>query len=236
MKNNNTVIFFGIILIVLVVILGFVIADRNSLKLIILPDNNVYLIKNDTFIKYNKDIKNKTKVTLLNGDKLSFTYIKGEVKFYNEKKEVEIEDNYKFAYTKKVNIENVKFDTDDLNLNELDNVKTILSNHGIDGYDNLSTTKITYNNKTLYFVTNLFEEYTYDKVFSFLYYFNEESDIIYLIEQVDSTENIYDLCIPSMNSIVKVDGKSNLIIDCSYYSEIGTKNYIYNENLVKVNN
>ena len=228
MKNNNVAIFFGIVLIVIVFLLGIVINDINGIKVVVMPGDNVFIIQGDRLVKYNKKITKKTKIKVLNDDrKLSFTYINDKVNFYEGKKEVEVKDDFKYAYTKGVNIKEFSFDTSELSYDDINVLNTILKNHNIDGYDNLTTSKITYNNKTLYFATNLFEEYTYDKVFAFVYYFNEDSDIIYLVEKVESTDNIYDACMPNLNSVMKINSSTNIVINCNYYSEIGSDIYFY---------
>ena len=90
MKNNNLVIFFGVILAILVVLLGIVVNDRNSIKVIVMPGNNVFTPTKQGLVKYNKEITKKIKIKVIDDNrKLTFTYINGEVKFYSGKKEVE---------------------------------------------------------------------------------------------------------------------------------------------------
>ena len=228
MKNNKVVIFFGILLTVLVVLLILVLNEKNSLKVVIMPGNNVFMVSNDELVQYHKDIKNKTKIKV-NGDNrnLTFTYIKGEVKFYSGKEETIVNEEFGYAYTKGVNAKSLSYDTSNFSNEDIAELNKILKNHNISGYDNLSAQKVKYNNYTLYFVTNLFEEYTYDKVFTFVYYFNKDSDIIYLVEKVESTELIYNLCNPSVNSILNINNKINLVIKCDYYSEMGSDIYFY---------
>ena len=238
MKNNNVVIFLGIVLTILIIALIYVVNERNTPKVIIMP-GGIYEVTSNSFVKYNKDVTKKTKLNIKDNSisNLTFTYVKGELKFYSGKKEIEVPDDFGYAYTSRVNVDNIDISKEELDMNELSSVNDILKTHGIEGYDYLTTSKVTIDNKTIYFVSNLFEEYTYSKVFSFVYYFNEESDIIYLIEEVKSSDNIYDMCLPTMNSYIKVNGVNNIIIDCDYYSEIGTDKYIYkvDKELTKVN-
>ena len=232
MKNNNLVIFFGIILAILVVLLGIVVNDRNSVKVIVMPGNNVFTPTKQGLVKYNKEITKKIKIKVIDDNRnLTFTYINGEVKFYSGKKEVEVKDDFRYAYTKGIDVKSINSEISDFSPEDINKLNVILKNHGIEGYDNLSANKITYNNQTVYFVTNLFEEYTYDKVFAFVYYFNEDSDIIYLVEKVESTDKIYDVCSPNFNSIIDVNNNVDIVINCDYYSEIGSEIYFY-----KVNN
>lgn len=234
MKNNNIVIFFGCILVVLFILLVYVVYDKHSAKVIIMPGDNVFVPSKQGFVKYTKDITKKTRIKVLDDDRdLTFTYIKGEVTFYVGKNKVEVKDDFKYAYTKGINLKTLEYDKSDFSIEENSILNDILKKHNIEGYDNLSTSKIIYNNKTLYFATNLFEEYTYDKVFAFVYYFNEDSDIIYLTEKVESTDKIYDVCMPNLNSIMMVNDKINYVINCDYYSEIGTDIYFYKLDNIK---
>lgn len=224
-------------------LLLFVVNNKNQKNFIIFPDNNIYLLQNNKVIKYNDEVKKKTSVTLISDDetkKLTFTYINGIVDFYENNKHIDIED-YKYAYTKKVNIIDYNYNEDELDNSDLEIVQQVLNNHNIDGYDNLTTSKIKLNDNnneyTLYFISNLFEEYNHSKVFSFVYYI-KNNDIIYLVENVSDVEKIYDICLPNMNSFVKINDNYNLFIDCNYYSEMGNDNIWYqvkNNKLNKIN-
>ena len=124
----------------------------------------------------------------------------------------------------------------EMNQEEIKQIDTILEEHGIIGYENLNVKKkisLTENNQTndIYIVSNLFDESKYDKVFSFAYYFSN-NQIHYLIEKVDSVDNAYDLCIPSISSYINFNHsqQSKIVLSCEYFSDIGTDNKIYQLN------
>lgn len=238
MKSNKVSIY---ILLFNIIVFGILVLYFNYNKsnggYIILPDNNVYTMKSGKLQKYEGNIENSNIILVQDSPtKATFSYVDGDLKIYKDNEEVELTDEFKYAYTSDVKIKEVKTKIEDIDYNEYNIIKRVLNDHNIEGYSYLPTAeKITYEDKTLYYISNLFEEQTYDKVFSFVYYLNENNDIIYLEELVTTSNKAYDICVPEFNSVITINGQRRLIMNCNYFSEIGTNVNVYNKNLSRVN-
>lgn len=236
MKNKK----MYIILIGIYIIIAFILffyynfSVKKNEGYVILPGNNVFYKKNDQFTKIDKDFKENTYIKVKtiyknSSSNLTFTIQDGSTKFFKNKESVQLSDDFVIAYSPKLDL-TVQYGTiQELNADELKEVDTILREHDIIGYENLNVKqKVTFSDQTFYVISNLFDESSYDKVFSFVYYYvNGERK--YLIEQVDSTNNVYNLCIPTVSSFVdfKHNNHPDMILSCEYFSDIGTDNYIY---------
>ncbi len=238
MKNNKVYIYIIIFNIILFgfLIIYFTYSQRNG-GYVILPDNNVYTIESGKLKKYEKNIENSSIILVQEETtKATFSYVDGELKVYKNNEEIELTDEFKYAYTSNIKINEINTKIEDIDYTEYATIKKVLKEHDIVGYSYLPTaTKIKYDNKTIYLISNLFEEQTYDKVFSFIYYLNENNDIMYLEELVTSSDKAYDICVPEFNSVVTINNQQRLIIDCNYFSEIGTDVKMYDKNLSPVN-
>ncbi len=238
MKNNKAYMFIVIFNIVIfgILILYFNI-NKTTGEYIILPDNNVYTFQSGKLKKYEKDIKNHS-IILVQEDaiKVMFSYIDGDLKFYKDGEEIETTDEFKYAYTSGIKLYENNTEIEDIDYNEYELIKKVLDAHGIDGYSYLPTaSKIKFGTETIYLISNLFEEQTYDKVFSFVYYLNKNNDIIYLDEFVTSSKDAYDICVPEYNSLVTINNQQSLIINCAYFSTKGKDTKVYNRKLVQMN-
>lgn len=226
--------------IIALIVLIFNIYNNHNSGYIILPGENVYYKDNNSITAYSNDIDKAIDIKFITDygtNKLKFKLINNNVELYNNDTLVEFDENFKIAYSSNLKLNLADYSSDELNSEDMKKVSDILKEHGIIGYENLNTSSkvsFDYNNdgisETIYFVSNLFDETKYDKVFSFVYYISG-NDIIYLIEQIDTIENTYELCIPSMNSIVDLnnDGIYEFIISCEYFSNIGIDNQIYEQ-------
>ena len=238
MKNNKIYIYLIIFNAILFIGLGIYFGiTNNSSSFIILSDMNVYTIKNNKLVRYEKNISKKININVKEEDlrNLSFTYIDGKLTFYDDSEEVELKDYFEYAYTNDIDIKSIDIDEQDIDYDEYATMNKILHDHDINGYTELTLSKkINVEGKTLYFISNLFEEFDYDKVFSFVYYI-ENDEVKYLIENVASNEDAYDICVPKFNSSININNQEVLIIDCRYFSEIGIDTFVYDNNLEKIN-
>ena len=50
-----------------------------------------------------------------------------------------------------------------------------------------------------------------------------------------TSNKAYDICVPEFNSVITINGHRRLIMNCNYFSEIGTNVNVYNKNLSRVN-
>lgn len=85
-------------------------------------------------------------------------------------------------------------------------------------------------NETIYFISNTFDDTTNKKAFSLIALVDNTNNITYIHREVVGINNIYDICMPYFNSVIDVEEDKNLeiITSCAYYSNIGTKNYLFN--------
>lgn len=217
-----------LLIIMILVFVSLIFVLNNKKAYIILADKNIYTYSGGKLKNVESDIKNNNIV--VSSDILEnykFNYKNKKLSFYKGKRHVNIDD-FKYAYTSSLKIDELSIHESEISPDEYETIKKVLNNHNIDGYSNLYTSdKIKIDDKTIYLISNLFEEFTYDKVFSFVYYINDKGDIIYLDEQVTDSVNSYDLCVPRFNSVIKINDKANLIIDCEYFSNLGVKSKMY---------
>lgn len=217
----------------LLLLIYYIIFFQKSQGYIILPGNQVFYKNQDKITVIEKDFsKNKFEkvivITENETQKLEFRITDGKAEFYKENKKIDLEENLVIAYSPNMNLEVESSTKEELNQEEIKEVDAILKEHGIIGYENLNVSqKVKINNNIFYIISNLFDETKYDKVFSFVYYY-ENNKIHYLVEDVDSTDNTYNLCIPHINSLVRFNhGNDKIILSCEYFSDIGTENTIY---------
>lgn len=81
----------------------------------------------------------------------------------------------------------------------------------------------------IYAVSNAFNEDKdlFNKAFSFVFVSGlNENKVIY--ERVEELSSLYLICVPQLRNIIDLDNQRNMIVGCTYYSEIGTEHIIYN--------
>lgn len=231
----------GISIVILLFLLGYYYfgVQKNN-GYIIFPGGQVFYKKgnNMTLVEKNFQSDQYANIIVVVDNQqmhLKFTISDGKVEFYNNKEKIDLEE-FTIAYSPKLDIKLKNYSETEMNQEEIKQIDTILEEHGIIGYENLNVKKkvsLTENNQTndIYIVSNLFDESKYDKVFSFAYYFSN-NQIHYLIEKVDSVDNAYDLCIPSISSYINFNHsqQSKVVLSCEYFSDIGTDNKIYQLN------
>lgn len=83
------------------------------------------------------------------------------------------------------------------------------------------------NEESIYTVSNAFTYEGLNKKFSLLFIYDNGLEILYK-KYVDSKDQ-YDLCVPKLNSIIDLnkDSKYEIIIECNYYSTMGTCTSLY---------
>lgn len=221
----------------------FKVIDERENGYILLPGNNIIYKHKDKLEIYKGEITKPIKikvVTYSNTIITSFTYVNKKITFYNNKKETELNEEMIYGYSKNLKLEKIDYSKESLNQSDLEKVNQILLENGIIGYEYLNTSeKVSFDfnndgaNETIYFVSNLFDETIYDKVFSLVFMINN-NEINYLIKQVDNKINSYNLCVPSLNSIYNINGNKT-IITCDYFDDIGSDIYLYDDqfNLIK---
>ena len=100
MKNNKVYIYIIIFNIILFgfLIIYFTYSQRNG-GYVILPDNNVYTIESGKLKKYEKNIENSSIILVQEETtKATFSYVDGELKVYKNNEEIELTDEFKYAY------------------------------------------------------------------------------------------------------------------------------------------
>ena len=244
----NKKMYLSIIVILLVVfvpiIIYLTIYKKATSTYLIFPDNDVYIVENGKLVKVDYDIKENLDVIFTTDEEqkdLTFTYKSNQVIFYEDGEPIITPDGFLLAHSKKNNVNLEEYKIEDINAKNLPKFSDILEKNDIIGYDYLSISSelsIDINNdgieEKVYFVSNLFEELKYDKVFSFVYYI-ENDDIVYLQEDVAKSSNAYDLCLPNLNSIININGKKIMSITCEYFSEKGIKVKLYDYHNNKFN-
>ena len=236
-KNKNITYLMGSIFIIVLIILVFVIVNMNKKNFILFPDNNIYLLRGNKVVKYTGNIEKEVPIMLMNDglEKLTFKYNDKKITFYKDN--AIYETNFKYAYTSNVDITENQYQKQELDNNDLIILKKVLTDHNISGYDELYINyKVNINGMTIYFISNLYEELGHDKVFSFVYYL-DNNEIKYLIDQTKPTDEALDLCRPSFNSYLNINNADNFVIDCMYYSNNGSDNFIYkfvNNDIIKI--
>lgn len=233
-QKKSYLVLIGIFLTIFVLLLVYYISFfQKNQGYIILPGNQVFFKNHDKITLVDTDFKkdNYEKVIVVTENKtqkLEFRVTDGKAEFYKENKKIDIEDNLIIAYSPNLDLEIKNSTKEELNQEEMKEVDAILKEHGIIGYENLNVSqKVKINDKIFYIISNLFDETKYDKVFSFAYYY-ENNKLHYLVEDVDSIDNTYNLCIPRINSLIKFNhGNEKLILSCEYFSDIGIENTIY---------
>lgn len=245
-KMNKKVYIIIIVLIVIMfipILLYVTFYKTNNSTYLILPGNEIYTLESGKLNKVNDEIKKPLDIVFISDEekKLTFTYKSNQILFYEDDEPIIIPDSFKVAYSNKKNLNLVDYKIENINSENLPKFSDILKKHDIIGYDYLTTSeKLSYDfdndgkNEELYFVSNLFEELKYDKVFSFVYYIKDD-EIIYLQEDVIESENAYDICVSDINSIIDISGNKIMTITCEYFSEIGDENNIYNYQKSKFN-
>lgn len=240
MKKRNYKL--GIILVVVygILVLGFLFLSnkgKGSTGYLILAEDSIYYKSNHKWKRYYKDISNPIPFTILTNSGLKTLEIattKGKLEYYQNKSQINLEENFLFAYSKELNLQLKDYNLEPITALEIQKLDDILKDHDIIGYEYLSSNRLSYDfnrdgiNETIYFVTNLFLETTYDKVFSFAYYI-KNNQIVYLYEQVGSLDKVYDLCIPTVKLIADLDDNQNdeLVLDCDYFDNIGVNHSFY---------
>jgi len=238
MKDKKIYIILISIYVVIALIAVIFIGVNNKQKgYIILPGYDLYYKNKNTIKSYNKkidELKDIITITDIETKKLKFKN-EEQLEIYENNEITDIRQNLIMAYSSNLNFDIANYSKETLNDEDIKILNQILEEHDIIGYENLNTNeKISFDydqngiEETIYFVSNLFEETVYDKVFAFVYYI-ENNEIKYLSEQVTDILKIYDLCVPRMNSIVDLDEdkKYEFIISCEYFSNKGIQNSIY---------
>jgi hypothetical protein len=210
------------------------IVEKKDNGYLLLPGNLVLYKEKDNLEIYQKAIsKNDVSVVTSSGiEKLTFTYQNNKITFYKDETEVDLDDELIYGYSSELELENISFNTQELNDNEIEKIDSILKVNGIIGYESLNEAeKLTFDfdqdgvDEEIYFISNLFDETIYDKVFSLVFTIQDNS-VNYLLKQIEDVDNTYDLCIPTPSSILKI-GNYKLIIRCDYFSELGSKTYLF---------
>ena len=227
------------LIVIFIIFIGIVYLINNYQKMnkkyLILSDNEIYSFENDKLKKVTKDIEKQLNITSISDstEYLTFTYKNNYLLFYEDGEPINIPSNFHFAYSSKLNIEVQDYKYIDVSEENLEKFDEILKNHDIIGYTYLNISKkLSYDfdsdgiKEDIYFVTNLFDEDEYDKVFSFVYYIKDDQ-IIYLQEDVTNIENAYDLCLSDANDIFSLNNQKYMIITCRYFSNKGVENKMY---------
>lgn len=239
----SIIIYVGIVLGVLFVYY----AKRGNSGYLILSDDAIYYKEKHKWEKYYNDIFTPTPVTVLTSTgtkELEITRIKGKLEYYQDESQIILEEPLLMAYSNKLNLKFKDYELEPIAAPEIKKFDEILKKHDIIGYEHLSSRRLSYDfdhdglDEVIYFVTNLFLETTYDKVFSFAYYI-KGNEIIYLNEQVGTLDQTYDLCIPTVKSIIDLndDQKDEVIFACEYFNNIGVSYSFYqikNHNFIKM--
>jgi hypothetical protein len=238
MKNNIKIYIILITFFILLAIALFTkvyIIDTKTKGYIIFSGNNIYYKNHDNITKYEKDVNSLTAINVITSSgnyNLNFKYRNQEVLYFIKKEQTVLDGDLQIAYSKGLDLDLIEFNTSDLDIEELQKASDILKENGIIGYETLSSEKLEFDfnqdgtNETIYFITNLFDESIYEKVFAFAYYI-EYDNVYYLIKEIDDVENTYDLCVPRANSIIKINDDYELVISCDYFSNIGSDIYFY---------
>lgn len=238
--SQNKNFYVGIIFINFIILFGILLFYFNSSdRIIILPGNEVYTLKKGNFKKSNKDIK-KVDAIYINNMNERFNYQislkKDKINFSSNNKNIDLNDNYSLIYSKNLDIKLNDFKMIGFDGDEYKIINNIFKEHNIIGHESANIfQKVEFDfdkdgeNEIIYFVTNLFDESIYDKVFSFVYY-QKNGEIKYLIDEVTDTDNAYDLCVPYINSIFTLKNNYKMILTCEYFDNIGVENYIYSYN------
>lgn len=84
--------------------------------------------------------------------------------------------------------------------------------------------------ETIYTISNAFTNDTsVNKKFSLVFIKDDQTKILY--EDKKYADYQYDMCVPKVNSIIDInkDKKYEIIIECNYYSVMGTCNQLYHQ-------
>ena len=234
----SVVIVYLVITFILLAVTGNI--DGIGKKYIVLSPDIVLTYKNDNLSLYTKKIKKKNIELYYNNEYMGsykFSYKDNEIQFIDKNKNTfETHDNQFFGYSKSLNIDIIPFENNQMNDLEIEKLNQILNNLGISGYEILSISdkiNIDYNNDgindDIYIVSNLFLESINKKVFSLIYYLDENSNPVFIYKNINNTTSMYNLCVPSINNIVDLNKDSNyeMFIECNYFDNIGTEYSIY---------
>lgn len=206
------------------------------------------LSPNDVFEYKNNHVEKVPVNTLSNHKELKF-YIEGKsvgkyklkfdktIQIIGENQQVTgFSDDTILGISPKSKIRIYPYSYEELNQNDYDELHMLLSQKGINGYDELSVShKISYdfdndgNQETIYLLSNAFIEETHDKVFSFVYYKDTENSKI-LLEKIGDI-SLLENCTPLINNLAdwNSDKKIDLIIGCHYFDQLGSE-YDFLEN------
>ena len=130
----------------------------------------------------------------------------------------------------------IEFEEKNLNSSDENYIKAILRNKNIEYPDEFNYAKkveldVDNDNKleTIYTVSNAFVIDNSSKKFSFVLIKDDEPQMLY--EKYVEPDQKYKLCVPKMNSVIDFnkDSKYEIIIECNYYSDIGTSTNLYKQ-------
>lgn len=214
------------------------IKEKKDKGYLILPGNLIYYKDNDQLKRYTKSISKQNDINIITNygiEKATFIYQNNQIKFYQNKEEIDFDEQLMYAYSSGLDLETIDFNIQELNTSDIQKIDSILKENDIMGYENLNEAeKITFDfdedgiNEEVYFISNLFDETTYNKVFSFVFMIQNDK-VSYLLKKIDITDNAYNLCIPTPNAILKIDNYK-LVVRCDYFSEMGSDSYLYEKN------
>lgn len=230
METKYKILIIVFISYILVVILFFFIYNNwNTKKYMVLSNRDVYEYKQGVVEKVSVpriQKLNKLKV-FTEGKEIGEYKIKigNEIIIQSNNPEVtEFLSDTSIGLPAKSKISIYTYQQEEMNDNELSEMDQFLEQKGIDGYDELSiASKVLNNHEQIYLVSNAFVEETHAKVFSFIYY-KENNKIITLFEKIDE-KDIFDMCSPFINNIIdwNQDGNNDLIIGCRYFDQLGSE-------------
>lgn len=243
MKKKYKILFISLIIYLVITFILLALTGNMDVlfkKYIVLSPDIVLTYKNDNLSLYNKKIKKKN-IELYYGNEYmgsyKFSYKNNELKFMDGKKNIfETYDNQFFGYSKNLDVNIIPFENNQMNEFEIEKLNQILNNLEIKGYEMLSISdkiSIDYDNDgindNIYIVSNLFLESINKKVFSLIYYLDDNNNPVFIYKKISNITNMYNLCVPSINNIVDLNKDSNyeMFIECNYFDNIGTEYSIY---------
>lgn len=244
MKNKKAVITFGIIIVTyLILAIIFFGWDSFMNKIqgvkIVFSTGDKWQLKDGKWIdiedseeynwkKFNVYVDNELlgKYSLLYNNKW-YVYDKKRNLINYEGNILGISGNKKY---KVIDFEQTIFDTTGENI-----LKDILNKKGITYAEPLSSTKVSLDIdgdnqiETIYTAANLFNDIGVDSKDKYSVMFIKDDEIQVVYEDYQDKDKEYSMCIPKVNSIIDFnkDSKYEIIMECNYYSNMGTCTGLY---------
>lgn len=244
MSKNRKFIIIAIVIFVIAIICLISLSYKNNGLYILVSPNTVFTYNDGGWsVEGNKAKFNKGGYEVYNNNKLAGTF---KAKYNSDELIYEFNKTFKekedftdlfiaFRGKTKYSVENINVKTLDnsdysniLNILRENNISYVIKNLPVSGKLEIDMNNDKVNEK-IYYLSNTFDDTSNQKAFSIIAIVHNNK-ISYIHREVVGLNNMYDICMPYIHSVIDVEQDNNLeiITGCAYFSNIGTKNYIFN--------